>query len=68
MTAPVHRRVDACAECGQPWPCETARAGREAAIPRCRHIVASSGKPCARKRDGYNDYCRTHYWMHEGES
>lgn len=59
-----HRRADVCAECGQSWPCETAQAEREAVFKRCRHVVESSGKQCARKRD-INDYCRTHYWQHE---
>jgi hypothetical protein len=66
----IHRRVDACSECGQPWPCTTAREARETVSPRCPHIVASSGKQCARKRGNFEDkgYCRAHYWMHEEDA
>ena len=66
----AHRRVNACAECGQSLPCQDAQAARETASPRCPHIVVSSGKQCARKRGNYEEkgYCRAHYWMHEEDA
>lgn len=62
-----HRRVDACAECGQRWPCDTERADRESVARRCGHTVVSSGKPCNRKAN-FGDYCRAHYWLYEADA
>lgn len=58
-----HRRASVCAECGQPWPCDSAMPTEA----RCKAITANGERCRLQARGKYHsrhpEYCGQHQWL-----